>query len=88
MALWVDMCQNWHHTTNMNTRRRVKAVAEGITSAIAKAGISAHVIAKAADVPNSEFDARIANGDLTISELVNVGGFLHVEPKTFLEDAA
>ena len=66
-----------------------QSVAQRVSVAVAGAGVPVSYVAEAADLTLSEFKARLAGDvDFNTQELVQVGGFLHVRPSTFLNGAA
>lgn len=69
----------------MTDSRAAKVVATRVSRAIDASGHSLESIASAADLTTSELTARL-NGarEFTIRQLVQVGGFLHSDPASFL----
>ncbi len=73
----------------MHRRAVTQRVAENISDAILAAGTDASTIARAADIDSAEFESRLdASTDLTLGELVRVGGALSVSPASLLEGVA
>lgn len=63
-------------------------VTANVRGAVNAAGVSTSTLAQAADVPSDVLDARMAGlEELTIADLVNVGGFLRSQPTSFLKGA-
>lgn len=72
----------------MDAKRRAAQVVANVRDAVNASGVPIPKLAQAADIPSDVLDARLGGRDeLTISDLVNVGGFLRVKPTSFLEGA-
>jgi hypothetical protein len=61
----------------MDRRAATRTVARDLCSVIKEAGSTPEGVAEATDVPLSSL---LAERELTLDELVRVGGFLHVHP--------
>lgn len=71
----------------MDRRRVSERVAENISRSILVAGADTSHIARAARMDAAEFSARLSSGaDLTLGELVRVGGALRVSPGSLLTE--
>jgi hypothetical protein len=71
----------------MDIARRSERVARNVRTAVNGTPIS--VLASAADIDPDTLVARLNGHDeLTVADLVTVGGFLHVHPNVFLRGAA
>jgi hypothetical protein len=72
-------------TTHMAASLRTQ-IADNMRNAVA--GIPIDTLAKAADTDPRTLTARLEGRDeLTVADLIAVGGFLHVNPAVFLEGA-
>lgn len=57
--------------------------------AVNASGVPTPKLAQAADIPGDVLEARLCGRDeLTIADLVNVGGFLRLKPTSFMEGAS
>lgn len=72
----------------MDAKRRAASVTASVRAAVNASGVSTSTLAQAADVPSDVLEARLDGRDeLTIADLVNVGGFLRMQPTRFLKGA-
>lgn len=72
----------------MDALRRAASVTAHVRDAVYASGVSTSTLAQAADVPSDVLEARLDGRDeLTIADLVNVGGFLRLQPTSFLKGA-
>ena len=70
----------------MGSRRYSSVVAANVRSAISATGNTPESVAEATDLTISTLNARLSGRTpFSFSELVTVGGFLHVEPADFME---
>lgn len=73
----------------MDVRRTPKTVAENVLAAIAETGATLHGVAEAAHIDLPELNLRLEGvEEFTVSELVCVGGFLHVPAQSLIEGVA
>jgi len=73
----------------MTLRLIDERIAKGIRSIAADRQVDAHTIAKAAGLTNSEMNDRLnGRAPFTVSDLVQVGGLLHVPAGELLEGIA
>lgn len=59
-----------------------------IAAAIVSRGTDTETVANAADMPVSVLEERLSSGDFTMTEIVRVGGVLHMSPSDLYGDAA
>ncbi|MFF1540445.1 hypothetical protein ACFVWL_10215 [Microbacterium sp. NPDC058269] len=72
----------------MDANRRAAQVVANMRNAVNTSGVPIPKLAQAADIPSDVLDARLSGRDeLTIADLVNVGGFLRLQPNSFLKGA-
>lgn len=72
----------------MDASRRAAAVTATVREAVIASGVPTNTLALAADIPSDVLTARLAGREeLTISDLVSVGGFLRLQPTSFLKGA-
>lgn len=68
--------------------RRAAVIAENVRDAANASAVSIPTLAQAADIPSDVLEARLDGRDeLTIADLVSVGGFLRLQPTLFLKGA-
>lgn len=68
--------------------RRSNHIAANIAETIRQANVSVEMVAQAADLPQHELEQRLTGAvPIEISVLEKVGGFLRVDPNTFLQGA-
>ena len=73
----------------MTLRLIDERIAKGVRSIAADRQVDAHTIAKAAGLTHSEMNDRLTGrAPFTVSELVQVGGLLHVPAGELLEGIA
>lgn len=73
----------------MDARRTPKTVAENVLAAIAKHGATLDGVAEAAHIDLPALNQRLDGvEEFSVSELVNVGGFLRVPAETLIEGVA
>jgi hypothetical protein len=71
------MADNLPHVTR---RFPATETAQQIADAIVSRGTDTETVANAADMPVSVLEERLSTGDFTMTEIVRVGGVLHMSP--------
>lgn len=76
------------HTVPMDISTGTRRVKDNVRTAVLSHPASLASIAEAADMPEVDLKSRLSGDeDLTVNDLVRVGGFLRCAPALFLEGA-
>lgn len=76
------------YPVNMDRRTAAEGIARNIETAAAAAGVPLPSVSQATDVPMSSLLAHPSGPELSVNDLVAVGGLLRVSPAALLEVAS